>query len=467
MKYFLSCCPSKRSSLQLLNEDAPVIMHDLKRYTMPDAIWEALATGHVRLVRSSWLINNRGGVLPRRQELPESAFFSVDELKWILAGAAEHDNFDQLLPIVAISFCWASPTHPDPNGHQLTVVANALQLEAPKYASYGFEDMGVFWDWLSIYQKDAQGNRTVAETEGFGFALKQTMDLWYSHQGTTVYMLTELPPDCHRAGYFQSGWTTYERCSAEQIKKYDLQLAKWKLVLDLGHQHGLNSKGLPTEYERRWPTGPDDFDKLVQTLHFTNGADRDTVKGLFRKMSNSQLGGIAMLNFQRMSMLTIDEAVRLGGALRLCDNLQELYLGNVAMSATVIATLTTRLLDDGAALRKCTRLCLDFNYLGDQGVQSFAQACIGGRLLPSCASVDLTDNQIGDRGAQALAEACVMGALPKCRSIFLSQNQVGDVGARALACARKKALPLCKSIDLSGNPASEAVLSVLKQAMVT
>ena len=60
-------------------------------------------------------------------------------------------------------------------------------------------------------------------------------DCRYAHQGTTVYMLTELPEGCARkVGYEDSGWTTYERCSAEQIKKVRLECAAWRLVLDLG-----------------------------------------------------------------------------------------------------------------------------------------------------------------------------------------------------------------------------------------
>ena len=109
--------------------------------------------------------------------------------------------------------------------------------------------MGVFWDWLSIYQKDKDGNRTPFEQEGFRYALHETMDLWYAHQGTTVYMLTQLPEGSMRkVGYVDSGWTTYERCSAEQIKKF-LMDAKWKLVLDLG------AEGDAAE-ARNWPVGP-------------------------------------------------------------------------------------------------------------------------------------------------------------------------------------------------------------------
>ena len=52
-------------------------------------------------------------------------------------------------------------------------------------------------------------------------------------------MLTKLPEGSERkVGYDDSGWTTYERCSAEQIKKVYLYDAKWKLVLDLGAGEG-------------------------------------------------------------------------------------------------------------------------------------------------------------------------------------------------------------------------------------
>ena len=107
------------------------------------------------------------------------------------------------------------------------------------------------------------------------------MDLWYAHQGTTVYMLTKLPEGSKRkVGYVDSGWTTYERCSAEH--------AEWKLVLDLG------AEGDSAE-ARNWPVGPDNFDAMIKSKTFTNGSDKDAVKALFRKMSINQLGGIEKL----------------------------------------------------------------------------------------------------------------------------------------------------------------------------
>ena len=56
--------------------------YDLARYQKGDSIFDALATtiqGHypVRLVRMTWLIQQRGSVLPRRQELPREAAASI------------------------------------------------------------------------------------------------------------------------------------------------------------------------------------------------------------------------------------------------------------------------------------------------------------------------------------------------------------------------------------------------------
>eukprot|EP00966_Prymnesium_polylepis_P156374 3612703-Prymnesium_polylepis.2 len=91
------------------------------------------------------------------------------------------------------------------------------------------------------------------------------MDLWYAHQGTTVHMLAKLPEGSERkVSYEESGWTTYERCSAEQIKKVGLAAARWKLVLDVG-AGGADGKAAG----RRWPVGPDDFQALIETKQFT------------------------------------------------------------------------------------------------------------------------------------------------------------------------------------------------------
>ena len=91
----------------------------------------------VRLPKASYLVRlaSEGGVLRRRQELPEEAFITVDELKALYGEG----NRDGVLPIVGISFCWDTPPHPDPRGKQLATVAAALERESGPAKGAGSE----------------------------------------------------------------------------------------------------------------------------------------------------------------------------------------------------------------------------------------------------------------------------------------------------------------------------------------
>ncbi|CAK0871844.1 unnamed protein product [Prorocentrum cordatum] len=337
---------------------------DLWRYTNAASLFHALAftvegLHPVRLVRMSWLLQQRGTVLNRRQELPEEAFVSADELRavWKAGGRG---GLDGVAPIITISFCWDAREHPDPNGVQLSLVIDTLEAERRKYSTAkgdfkGFSEMGIFWDWPSLLQgdpikaeearaaalrqgktkKDAQeaadkAKRTPAEKAAFKHGLEETMDLWYAHRATTVLLLTQHPRERGSArewGYDQSGWTTYERCSAEQIKQVYRSEAEWAAVADLGQGTYAAAAG------RRWPVGPDEFDRLIEDRSFTNGADREAVKALFRRMSRAQLGGVTTLDFEGMRRPTPEQAAGLASCLRLCARLQVLRLSACQIGA--------------------------------------------------------------------------------------------------------------------------------------
>jgi hypothetical protein len=102
----LEWSPSLRESLSHPRGTSPAVSSEeaqaaAQRYLGHDAVWAALKGGDgvkeserpVRLVRLSWLLalgqpgssvhRDYGGVLPRRQELPEAAFIGVDELRQI------------------------------------------------------------------------------------------------------------------------------------------------------------------------------------------------------------------------------------------------------------------------------------------------------------------------------------------------------------------------------------------------
>ena len=142
----MGCCSAKPATSEVGTGDVLLVRNDLgapTRYMTPHAIWVALLTGHVKLLRASYLIKLalERGVLRRRQELPAEAFISAEELERLYGEG----NEDGVLPIISISFCWDTAPHPDPRGVQLATVAAALTREMPKYAKLGFTEMGVFW----------------------------------------------------------------------------------------------------------------------------------------------------------------------------------------------------------------------------------------------------------------------------------------------------------------------------------
>jgi hypothetical protein len=92
-----------------------------RRYLCHDDVWKALegdgvkekeSERPVRLVRLSWLLalgqpgsivhEEYGGVLPRRQELPEAAFIGVDELKKISRQAKRGVDFYSIFETLAL-----------------------------------------------------------------------------------------------------------------------------------------------------------------------------------------------------------------------------------------------------------------------------------------------------------------------------------------------------------------------------
>jgi hypothetical protein len=101
----LEWSPSLRESLSHPRGTSPAVSSEeaqaaAQRYLGHDAVWKALegdggkeSERPVRLVRLSWLLKlgdpksseheKYGGVLPRRQELPEAAFIGVVELRQI------------------------------------------------------------------------------------------------------------------------------------------------------------------------------------------------------------------------------------------------------------------------------------------------------------------------------------------------------------------------------------------------
>jgi hypothetical protein len=363
--------------------------------------------------------------------------------------------------------CWLEPRHPDCDGEQLRLLCTRLKTLFPSFGvlrrsgllgvcqAYGFRDMGVFFDWASLFQKDPElwtpaelvkeeertedqrraaeryrDSRTEEHAQAAKFALG-TLDLWYAHAKTTVVLLTELPKklpksfDANRT-YDSRGWTTYERCSAELCKTFRLQQAGWPLVIDLGKQRAAL---------RRLPTTPERMEELFKKCSFTNGADRVQVLEKYKKTARAVLGGVKELSFFGIPFHPKDpwhSPERLGQALNFCVNLKRLDLNFTGLTDEHLASISGVL--SSGALPRLEQLFLGFNHLGPRGVEALGSALISG-VAPGLKVMFFVGNDLGDAGLQSFAAFIAMGMAPELQLVELVGNDIGDAGAVALADA--------------------------------
>ena len=102
------------------------IARAIGKYFDPEALLESIANGSIALVRGRWVVAHfeAGGKLMRRQDLPPKAFFTVDELRKLVAALGD----DWGLLFVAVSYRWLTAIHPDPDAFHLNIVAEVAKL---------------------------------------------------------------------------------------------------------------------------------------------------------------------------------------------------------------------------------------------------------------------------------------------------------------------------------------------------
>ena len=407
------------------------------RYLQPESIWCALEHSETewegecatKLLRASWVLNNvtsASGRFPRRGENPD-AYISVSELRSLYADA--HDGRDpssgiegakseKPLPIISISHFWRERGNPDPDGETFALVATALARYWRKMTSRGLRDFGIFYDFSSLFQEP----RDPTQTQMFRFALR-SINLWYAHKLTTVWLVTEGVDRVKGLSYWEKGWTSFEFALANMIKASNKSFwASWPLLLDLGKDGDaqLNLKRLP-------PTEPLAFFEghEFSSQTYTNGADRDAIVApKFRETTFELLAGTSQLDFDRAGWGD-DDVVKLGIVLPLCTRI--------------------------------TWLELSFNACGDNGAVAL------GRFLAKNASLitlNLNDNQIGAAGGAGLAEGLKENAT--LQNMWLRQSTVGETGGNALMMALKVNATLT-SMDISSNGIPRNVAESLRQ----
>ena len=187
----------------------PEEQREQEDYTTLHALNAALANGSTALIRADYLVKlaEEGGVLGHRSQLPAEAIYEGPVWQYRDDDYATHG-----VVIVALSYMWGGPDHPDPKGEQLRDVAKFLKwLQSTEGSgSYGNCTIAVFWDWASLYQDKPRGSRTDEQTVSFKLGLGN-VNLWYCHMLTLTLMNKKLP-EGRLIGYDGSGWTVRECC---------------------------------------------------------------------------------------------------------------------------------------------------------------------------------------------------------------------------------------------------------------
>ena len=216
----------------------------------------------VKILRGSWLLewNNQGRRVERRQELPEEAFCLPEEALTQIKLRA--DLMDQAKFLFVLSYRWLQPEHPDPHRHHLTIVCRILSL-----AIDAFGDVGLFWDFLSLCQRNDDDVRTEQEQESFNRGLKAA-NLLYAHRLSVVVVQPVLPLHFTGPSYEWSGWCHFESVVSNLIKPWDQRL---NVQLSRGDEKSYNALRDNCKVSRNPPVSPGNFKAQLDKRIFTNG----------------------------------------------------------------------------------------------------------------------------------------------------------------------------------------------------
>jgi len=150
------------------------------------------------------------------------------------------------------------------------------------------DNMAVFFDYCSLFQKSPDGTpRSPMENAAFKAALSR-MQVWYAHQLTTCFFLTQPPEGSTTLPYMERGWPTFEYNVSMLAKT--VTSSGWPQLFDI-------SLGVDRIFQRPPPLSTAELRKLLNSKHFTNGADKDLVAALYEKTAMTTVQGAARITF--------------------------------------------------------------------------------------------------------------------------------------------------------------------------
>jgi len=252
------------------------------------------------LVDAQYLIalaQQQDGVVPRWQDLPQAARISKRNV-WRLKSWNCHG-----VPVLCLSYCWLSKTHPDPIGEQLRWLLPILLVMVEKAKQYGEHcTIGVMQDYLSYPQSPLRSTEEkLAKKRGM-----RALNSWYSHEFTFTLLVTcspsAAPEHTNRRLYEQRGWCLTERSLSSLVKH---ALCLWDLAkLDTVTGHSHIEELFTKRSGRPSPIDPERFSVKLREqvaageVGFTSNADLEFVIELYRTgfenaFNNAQDGSIS------------------------------------------------------------------------------------------------------------------------------------------------------------------------------
>jgi hypothetical protein len=431
------------------------------RYTTWESLINALADEDTVLVRGDWITQQSGGQLPRRQDLPKTAFWDHQTLAKRL-----NESNDAVGPvaIVAVSYCWLSSTDPDPDGGYLTLLSSLVSAAVGRLRTWRGEpgvrhaeefndmwmtvqsegDIAIFIDWCSMYQVP----RSEEQEESFQKSLSD-IDIWFAHQGTHSWLITGLSSgrDTPKksADYYNRGWPSFEYALSNMAKDREM-------ILTFGH--------LSDETFVRWTDidldcrtkqaprlTPESMKATLAVNYFSNEADRDFLCHKYEEaygnifIKAKQLTfrdyNVGIMEFNRLAPMESPLLREIAEMLPKCFRLQKFVLSNVHL-----------LIGDGAYLVKALRRCRTLVHLEfrDTSLHSKDVAAVA-TLVDCCTALKyllLSINNISNSAVIALANVLPQSQLSM---LGLDHNLISDDGGSALAsslafCNQLKCLTL-------------------------
>ena len=273
-------------------------------YNALEELWRLCVRGGAQsgicLLKSSWLQrqSDQARRLPSRNALPRHAVYS---------GPITQES----VFIIALSYCWATREHPDPENKLLADVCEVLKyLDTSRHfgdddaegkaTNIGEREVLVFWDYPCLYQKgDTSTNGiTLLQRDSFDRGL-DSINILYGHVGTLSLLCTKHYADpTTRAPYQDSAWPYFEMLVSTLIKPAD-KAVNLPIALEwIGAKASNIASGLRGDQsncsvyflyehvrrrERRLPVLPEQFNEDIKDKNATNGSDRQILIKKFRQ----------------------------------------------------------------------------------------------------------------------------------------------------------------------------------------